>query len=144
MVYVYIKNGHYILMQRGVIMLIRYKKNLEKIAMGLLSFMPEEKDVKKLQQTIKEYETNPEWHLFLWKHDDDIIGAIGVRIDNDINAVIQHISVNPSHRNIGVGKEMVKEIAKLYQTKYAVCGDELTDSFFNKCQKVLDDQNENE
>ncbi len=28
-------------------MLIRFKRNLEKIAMGLLSFMPEEKDVKK-------------------------------------------------------------------------------------------------
>lgn len=136
--------GHHILIQRGVIMLIRYKKNLEKIAMGLLSFMPKEKDVKKLQQTIKEYENNPEWHLFLWKQDDDIIGAIGVRIDNDINAVIQHISVSPSHRNTGVGKQMVKEVAKLYQTKYAVCGDELTDSFFNKCQEVLDIQDENE
>ena len=44
-------------------MLIRYKKNLEKIAMGLLSFMPDAKDVKELQQHIKEYETNPDWHL---------------------------------------------------------------------------------
>ncbi|PXW88704.1 hypothetical protein DFR56_103209 [Pseudogracilibacillus auburnensis] len=39
-------------------MLIRYKKNQEKIAMGLLSFMPVEKDVKLLQQTMKEYEDN--------------------------------------------------------------------------------------
>lgn len=31
-------------------MLIRYKKALEKIAMGLLSFMPNEKDVKSLQR----------------------------------------------------------------------------------------------
>ena len=81
-------------------MLIRYKKNLEKIAMGLLSFMPEEKkDVKKLLQTIKEYEANPNWHLYLWKEDDDVLGAIGVRLE-DKNAYIQHISVNPSHRNI--------------------------------------------
>jgi len=29
-------------------MLIRYKKSFEKIAMGLLSFMPEEKDLKKI------------------------------------------------------------------------------------------------
>lgn len=28
-------------------MLIRYKKTFEKIAMGLLSFMPNEKDLKK-------------------------------------------------------------------------------------------------
>lgn len=114
-------------------MLIRYKKNLEKIAMGLLSFMPEEKkDVKKLQQTIKEYETNPDWHLYLWK-EDDVIGAVGVRIDNEINAVIQHVSVNPSHRNLGIGKKMVHEVSKLYQEKYAVCADEDVQEFYNKC-----------
>lgn len=37
-------------------MLIRYKRSFEKIAMGLLSFMPGEKDVKQLQQTMKSYE----------------------------------------------------------------------------------------
>ena len=34
-------------------MLVRYKKSLEKIAMGLLSFMPQEKDVKRLMETIQ-------------------------------------------------------------------------------------------
>ncbi|MEW9674673.1 GNAT family N-acetyltransferase [Lentibacillus sp. L22] len=113
-------------------MLIRYKKNSEKIAMGLLSFMPNEKDVKKLQQTIKEYETNPDWHLFLWK-EDDVLGAIGVRIENDLNAVVQHISVNPSHRNSGIGKKMINEIKSMYQDKYAVCADEHIQDFYNKC-----------
>lgn len=37
-------------------MLIRFKKSYEKIAMGLLSFMPTEKDVKTLQLTMKDYE----------------------------------------------------------------------------------------
>jgi len=115
-------------------MLVRYKKNMQKIAMGLLSFMPEEKkDVKKLQQTIKEYETNPDWHLHLWKEDDDILGAIGVKIEDEINAVIQHISVNPSHRNQGIGKEMVKEVNQLYKDKYAVCTvDEEIQEFYDK------------
>ncbi len=82
-------------------MLIRYKKNQEKIAMGLLSFMPDDNDVKSLQETIKKYETDDDWHLYLWKYDDDIVGVIGVRIENGIKAVIQHISVNPSFRNMG-------------------------------------------
>lgn len=116
-------------------MLIRFKKNLEKIAMGLLSFMPEEKEVKKLQQTIKEYETNPDWHLYLWK-DEDVIGAIGVRIEDEINAVIQHISVSPSHRDTGIGKKMVNEVNKVYQNKYAVCADDLTQQFYNKCDEA--------
>ncbi|MFD2762276.1 GNAT family N-acetyltransferase [Lentibacillus juripiscarius] len=120
-------------------MLIRYKKNHEKIAMGLLSFMPEEKDVKKLQQTIREYETNDNWHLFLWK-EDDVIGAIGIRIEDEINAVIQHISVNPSHRNSGIGKKMVKEVHQMYGDKYAVCADDLTQQFYNKCSDT-DEEN---
>ena len=59
-------------------MLIRYKKTFEKIAMGLLSFMPAEKEIKQLQQTIKQYEVEDNWQLFLWKYEEDIIGAIGV------------------------------------------------------------------
>ena len=48
-------------------MLIRYKKTFEKIAMGLLSFMPNEKDLKKLQQTMKEYETEESGIFFYGK-----------------------------------------------------------------------------
>src|SRR5690625_1462565 len=114
-------------------MLIRYKKNQEKIAMGLLSFMPGEKDVKVLLQTIRDYEANPDWHLFLWKEDDDVVGAIGLKIENDLNVVIQHISVNPSYRNVGIGKKMVDEIKRLYEDKYDVCANEFTQQFFYKC-----------
>lgn len=113
-------------------MLIQYKKDMEKIAMGLLSFMPEQKNIKKLQQTICEYEENADWHLYLWK-EEGFLGAIGLRIENDINAVIQHITVDPSHRNVGIGKKMVEKIIKLYEKKYAVCPDEFTQAFFNKC-----------
>jgi len=114
-------------------MLIRYKKNLEKIAMGLLSFMPEEKDIKKLQETIKEYETNPDWHLYLWK-EDDILGAIGLRVEEDQYAILQHISVNPSYRNQGIGKQMINEVRKNYEGTYKVYADDLTEKFYNKCE----------
>ncbi|MEI3604693.1 GNAT family N-acetyltransferase [Pseudogracilibacillus sp. SE30717A] len=116
-------------------MLIRYKKNHEKIAMGLLSFMPVEKDVKQLQQTMKEYDTNPNWHLYLWREDDDVVGAIGLKIEDELNVVVQHISVNPSYRNIGIGKKIVEEIKAIYGEKYDVCGNELTQQFFQKCSK---------
>ncbi|MEN2766135.1 GNAT family N-acetyltransferase [Ornithinibacillus xuwenensis] len=112
-------------------MLNRYKKNSEKIAMGLLSFMPEEKDVKKLQHTIKEYESNPNWHLYLWK-EEDIIGAIGLRVDDE-KVVLQHISVNPSHRNAGIGKKMVQEIKKLYGQKYDICAEEPIQRYYDHC-----------
>ncbi|RFA37203.1 N-acetyltransferase [Virgibacillus dokdonensis] len=119
-------------------MLIRFKKNLEKIAMGLLSFMPEEKDVKKLQQTIKEYEANPDWHLYLWKEEDDVLGAIGLRIENESNAIIQHVSVNPSHRNQGIGKRMVIEVDQLYRNKYTVSTTKEIQEFYQRCDETND------
>jgi len=121
-------------------MLIRYKKNLEKIAMGLLSFMPEGKDVKKLQQTVKEYETNPDWHLYFWKQ-EDILGIIGFKIEDDKHAVLQHISVNPSYRNQGIGKQMFNEARKMYEGKYDISADDFTEDFYRKCEGDPDLEN---
>ncbi|MDP4083809.1 MAG: GNAT family N-acetyltransferase [Bacillota bacterium] len=114
-------------------MLIRYKKTLEKIAMGLLSFMPNEKDLKKLQQTMKQYETEENWQLFLWKEEDDIIGLIGILISSEKTIEIQHVSVNPSHRFQGIGKRMVKSLQEMYVDK-TITANEYTSSFIEKCE----------
>ncbi len=120
----------------GFNMLIRFKKRFEKIAMGLLSFMPDEKEVKKLQDTINEYESNDKWQLFLWKHEEDVLGAIGVYLDEGSQtAVVQHITVNPSHRNMGIGKDMVNALKNHYGTSYEVIPNDLTDKFLQKCLK---------
>ncbi len=113
-------------------MLIRYKKSFEKIAMGLLSFMPNEKDLKRLQQTMKEYEENEEWHLFLWKLDDDIVGIIGVSEKDNNILEVQHISVSPSHRGQGIAKSMVQALRDMYPDAHIVPGPE-TASFFERC-----------
>ena len=94
--------------KEGFSMLIRYKKNYEKIAMGLLSFMPSDKDLKRLQGTIKLYEEDQDWQLYLYK-EDDIIGAIGVKIKGN-EAELRHISVNPSYRGQGKGKAMLNAL----------------------------------
>ncbi|AMW98601.1 GNAT family N-acetyltransferase [Rummeliibacillus sp. G93] len=121
-------------------MLCRYKKANEKIAMGLLSFMPEHKDVKKLQETICQYNSDPNWQLYLWKQDDDYIGLVGVEI-KDNKWIVRHISVDPSHRGEGVGVEMIR---KLYEMD--VCGsiaaDELTEPFIQKCLTMLEEADE--
>lgn len=112
-------------------MLIRYKKAFEKIAMGLLSFMPNEKDLKKLQHTMKQYDSAEEWQLFLWKDGEDIIGLIGIYVQDD-TMEIQHISVNPSHRYQGIGKSMVKQLKELFPEKKLQANEETVD-FFHKC-----------
>jgi riboflavin biosynthesis RibT protein len=118
-------------------MLIRYKKNFEKIAMGLLSFMPTEKELKKLQLSMKQYENEENWHLFLWK-EDDIIGIIGVSFNDDNNIDIHHICVNPSHRQQGIGKKMVKALKEMMPDKNFT-PTEHTASFFEKCDQSLEE-----
>lgn len=118
-------------------MLIRYKSNQEKIAMGLLSFMPEEKDVKVLQETMNAYKNNENWHLYLLKKDDDFVGAIGVKLTSDMRAIIQHISVNPSFRKKGKARKMIQKLSLLYKKDYKICSNENTYELFNKCNEDL-------
>ncbi|MCP8966930.1 GNAT family N-acetyltransferase [Ectobacillus ponti] len=113
-------------------MLIRFKKSYEKIAMGLLSFMPTEKELKKLRCTIKEYETNENWQLYLWREDDDMLGIIGTVKQEDGVVQIQHICVTPSHRHAGIGSKMVQELRAM-MPGVTVCGNEYTTSFCQKC-----------
>lgn len=100
--------------------------------MGLLSFMPNEKDLKQLQQTMKNYETNDDWQLFLWKEEEDFIGIIGA-IVREHAVEVQHISVNPSHRHQGIGKQMVKALKELYPNK-SLCANDMTAPFLDKCE----------
>lgn len=112
-------------------MLIRYKKAFEKIAMGLLSFMPNEKDIKKLTETIQSYENDDNWVLYLWKKNDEYVGIVGLVTDNH-TATIQHVSVVPSYRGEGVAKEMLQEVAELGQYEQLRATDE-TREFVSKC-----------
>lgn len=112
-------------------MLIRYKKSFEKIAMGLLSFMPQQKDVKRLMETIHAYEEKDNWHLFLWKKDEEYIGIVGI-LDEGPVAVIQHITVVPSYRGEGIGLAMLKELLKTEQIKELQANEE-TKPFVDQC-----------
>lgn len=119
-------------------MLIRYKKSYEKIAMGLLSFMPEEKDLKQLCSTMNLYEENEDWHLYLWK-ETDVIGLVGISVEEDL-VNVQHISVNPSHRDEGIGKNMLMALKKMYK-EYEIVPNERIESFYDKCELDCDELN---
>ncbi|WP_085523496.1 GNAT family N-acetyltransferase [Tuberibacillus sp. Marseille-P3662] len=115
-------------------MLIRYKRTYEKIAMGLLSFVPSEKDLKQLQSTMKLYEENEAWQLFLWK-EEDIIGILGVKVDDETEtAELHHVSVSPSHRGQGIGRKMVCALQELFAERYHVAPTKQTEDFYDKCE----------
>jgi riboflavin biosynthesis RibT protein len=121
----------------GLNMLLRYKKSFEKIAMGLLSFMPKERELKKLQQTMHIYEENPDWQLYLWKKDDDFVGLLGVEV-GDEHYTIHHVSVNPSHRGEGIGRAMIEKIRQMMQGKEMRSTAE-TQAFLSKCPEVKEE-----
>ncbi len=114
-------------------MLVRYRKSHKKIAMGLLSFMPEERDLKELQKTIKKYDAKEDRNLFLWKDEkDNIRGLIGVEMDGQ-TVIIRHVSVLPSHRGNGIGNKMIKALKEIY-IDFTITGDKLTADFVEKCK----------
>lgn len=114
-------------------MLIRYKKNYEKIAMGLLSYIPKEKEIKTLLQTIRKYEDEEGWQLFLWKDGEDIVGVAGVHMEDQENAVIEHISVNPSYRTEGIGKKMIVALKEILGNNVVVEPSSAIKAYFDKC-----------
>ena len=119
-------------------MLIRYKKTMEKIAMGLLSFMPQHKEIKNLMETIQQYDQLENWQLYLLKRNEEYIGAIGVIVENQV-AIIQHVTVIPSYRGEGVGKEMICQLHQLGSFE-AIQSSNNEDPFIQKCMKEINEQ----
>ncbi len=68
--------------------------------MGLLSFMPTEKDVKTLQLTMKDYEAKDDWQLYLWKQNEDFVGIMGIvkkRESSFGNSAFECEPISPSY-----------------------------------------------
>lgn len=124
-----------ILFEEGDSMLVRYKKHHKKIAMGLLSFMPDLKELSALQTTFQTYEDEPDWKLYLWKDDsgDDFVGIVGVAITDDRRVTLQHISVNPSHRGQGIGHLIVNALQKELGEDYEIVPNAYTENFLSHC-----------
>ncbi|MBY0222663.1 GNAT family N-acetyltransferase [Mammaliicoccus sciuri] len=103
--------------------------------MGFLSYIPSEKMLRKLQETIQLYLCDEDWQLFLYKESEDYIGLIGVEVhEHDKTYTIQHISVNPSFRSEGIGYDMVKELALIYPG-YQCQSTDFTEQFIERCKR---------
>lgn len=110
-------------------MLVKYRESQNKVALGLLSLMPKEHEVKQLQQTMERYKRNPNWEMYLWKEEEKYIGIIGINIQKN-EFLIQHLAVVPSFRGEGVGKAMINEIQKIY-SEYKMSAVEEIEAFID-------------
>jgi len=116
-------------------MLVRYKKSCEKIAMGLLSFMPQEKNLTNLRHSMLRYEKNPSWQLYLLKVNESYVGLIGIEVEEDY-FIVHHVSVLPSHRGEGYGLMMVDKLQQMMLKKEMKTTEE-TDEFLAKCRSKI-------
>lgn len=91
--------------------LISYNQNYEKIAMGLLSYIADLKNVERLQKEMESYISEEDKRLFLWRdtETDNIIAIIGIEWAESI-VLVRHISVNPSFRNEGIMHKMLDKL----------------------------------
>lgn len=110
-----------------------YKKEYEKIAMGLLSFMPGDKSVKKTQQVIKHYNNRENWKLFLWKTGfNRFVGVIGVEKDGK-DIYLHDLTVDPSFRNEGLAHVMIEALEAQFSTH--LTGLKQTEHFLQYCRE---------
>lgn len=111
-------------------MLVPYKQEHEKFAMGLLSFMPDDKKVKQLKQTIDQYKELENAHLYLWK-EDSYIGVIGIETCEE-GVFLKDLSVNPSYRNEGIATKMIESLER--NLDVTLQGTKYTKDFLDHCR----------
>lgn len=95
-------------------MLVKYKNDYQKIAMGLLSFIPELKDVSRLESEITWYQDDDHRALYLWRNDHgDFSGVVGVEFNDGI-VMVRQIALSPSERNQSTYNKILNEVAHQY------------------------------
>ena len=97
-------------------MLVKYKNDYEKIAMGLLSFIPDLKDVGHLKTELKMYTEDDSHALYLYKHHHDFVGVVGVELSADF-VLVRHLSFSPNFRDEATAFAALAELTKLFPDK---------------------------
>lgn len=91
-------------------MILQYKKDFEKTAMGLLSYLPDFKSLENLQDEMKLNQANNEFQLYLYRNNEgNIIGVMGVQ-ETESFLVIRYISLAPGFRKTEIEKKFIKDL----------------------------------
>lgn len=98
-------------------MLLKYRSDYQKIAMGLLSLMPSLKDWDRLQRELAWYQSSEERTLYLWKDDhDDFAGVVGTQIQGDY-LIVQLLTLMPDKDLTENTWQLLDQLAKTLPTK---------------------------
>lgn len=95
-------------------MLIECKNDNEKTAMGLLSYLPDFKNLNNLKEEIKLNKNSSDFQLYLYRNSNsNFIGVIGTQNDSHF-VIIRYISMAPGYREEKYETKAVQELASIY------------------------------
>ena len=126
-------------------MLYKYRNNYEKIAMGLLSLIPDLQEVDHLQTELQVYHADDKHLLYLWKNktSHDFAGLLGVEVGKDF-VFIRQLSLSPSERSITNIYHMLDDLHELYPQKKIMSTMALTSIITRWQQRHLRMENHND
>lgn len=92
-------------------MLLKYRSDYQKIAMGIMSLLPNFKDWDRLQRELTWYQAGDDRNLFLWKDQyDDFAGVLGTeRQDNYV--IVRLVGLMPDKQSTGNLWRMLDQLA---------------------------------
>ncbi|RVU71837.1 MULTISPECIES: reductase [Lactobacillus] len=91
-------------------MLIQYKKDYEKTAMGLLSYLPDFKNLANLKDEMHLNQEDNSFQLYLFRDSDaNIIGVIGTQKENHF-IIIRYLSLAPGYREKKYQRQILEEL----------------------------------
>ncbi|ANZ61976.1 RibT protein [Secundilactobacillus paracollinoides] len=95
-------------------MLLKYRSDYEKVAMGLLSFVPTLKQIDRLQAELQWYQEGEHRQLLLWRDaNQDFSGILGIEERDDF-VIVRLIALTPSNRNTGQINGILDELSDMY------------------------------
>lgn len=98
-------------------MLVKYKQDYQKIALGLLSYTPDLKNFERLSAELQSYNSEDNLQLYLWKnHQGDFVGICGVELD-DTFVLLRHLAFTPDYRNQESQFAVLDALADTYTDK---------------------------
>lgn len=108
-------------------MLIQYKKDYEKTAMGLLSYLPDFKNIENLKEEISLNQEDNDFVLFLYRNkQNNVVGVLGTQM-TDKFIIIRYLSLAPGFREISYEKDIFAELKNEYPNKRITAVPEYTD-----------------
>lgn len=98
-------------------MLIQYKKDYEKIAMGLLSYLPDFSNLNNLKDEMRLNQKDNDFQLYLYRNQEaNIVGVVGTQVEKDF-VVIRYLSFAPGYREEKYQKRLLEELQENFPEK---------------------------